>query len=377
MVHPADLCSTTPSKTIKDPLSGKVRPDYWIDEILWTNQITSLPYHIVGFATDKAKYIHSYEYQIRVGAKLSCEDLARRKEKNKEYENSLSKAFRGDRAVRRDGNPAAFAIRDVCRAIEPRLHDEHITTGNLSGKHSRQEHVLLRQAAQSLAGPRHLDAQCIYPDAGESGTKNKYEQAQYNQAQEFIDKVAAQLQHGELSRARRWAGKGMHQDSEAFDIFTALWWQIGNRSINRDAAWLAMKLLVRFPWLHANSAVRDASDSAGAPAHLAQLLGRHHASMKQEQQLSFYNRFQRLLSTPLQQTEHALMTLIPILRRGSGTAPVLNWGALIMDLGSWGAHRTQRRWAHDFLKYSQTRETDHVHRPAHTAKPQPQQSQPG
>lgn len=342
-----------------NPLQGNARPDRWVQEVLGATKSFNRRYRIVSLTTDQAKCIHAYEYRGHVSRDASLPDdyLEQREKKTRQYKTILSKAFRGDRAASKDSNPAAFAIRDVRRAIEPRLRDDHIVAGSWPEREYRRGRSLLRQAAQSLAGPRQLDVQSIYSDAGASGTRSEYERVRHDQAQEFIDRVAAQLQHGELSRARRWAGSGMHQDSEAFDIFTALWWQIGdshsrNRRINRDAAWLAVKLLARFPRLHANSAVRDADMAASAPIRLAQLLGRHHDYIGERQRSSFRNRFQRLLSTPFQQAEHALLPLVLTLSGGNNARAVIDWGALIQDLGAWGTPRTQRRWAHDFVNHS-------------------------
>lgn len=154
--------------------------------------------------------------------------------------------------------------------------------------------------------------------------------------QEFITRLA-QLGPAELALLRWHAGQSLMASTDAFDLFTGLWWPLREKSPRaprRRVAWLVAKLYAQRPL--------EASDD---PADtLARRLGRCSRGAAKAHR----ERFDALLNLPLAGLEPGLAWAIETV--GAMAAPRLNWAALTDDLSQWERLSVRRRWAEHFLE---------------------------
>lgn len=153
-------------------------------------------------------------------------------------------------------------------------------------------------------------------------------------AEQLIN-VLAQLKTGELGLFRAYAGQGLDESVEAFDMFAGLWWplrQTGKPVPRREVAWLITKLFASCPTAH--------SPGDG----LARQLRRCEPNDERERE-RFRLKFDKMLALPLDGIEPTLRWAIAIV--GSDSRK-LDWVQLVADLSRWEHETKRREWARQY-----------------------------
>jgi CRISPR type I-E-associated protein CasB/Cse2 len=151
----------------------------------------------------------------------------------------------------------------------------------------------------------------------------------------YIDTLA-RLKAGELGLLRTYAGRGLDEAVDAFDLFAGIWWplrQRNERAPRREVAWLVAKLYAFRPIPH------SPGDS------LARQLGRCQPNEEQAKE-RYQKRFDRMLVLPIVQIEPALQWAID---RIASTNLLVDWVRLTDDLSQWELETTRLKWAEKFL----------------------------
>ena len=166
---------------------------------------------------------------------------------------------------------------------------------------------------------------------------------QVNVTEQFI-KVLAQLKAGDLGILRTYAGQGLDESVNGFDLFTGLWWplrQKDQRAPRREVAWLIAKLYAFYP----------IEPSPGDT--LARQL-RHCQSNKDPARNRFRQTFDRMLMLPLDRIEPALQWALYLV---ASNGQKLDWVQLTDDLSIWDRGAEHRRekdvrqiWAEQYVK---------------------------
>lgn len=146
------------------------------------------------------------------------------------------------------------------------------------------------------------------------------------------------LKSGELSLLRRHADQGLDTTLHGFDLFTGLWWPLRQRdptTPRREVAWLIAKLYAAHP-------IPQSEDT------LAHQLRRCRRNSDRER---FEQRFDTLLSLPLDRIEPTLRWALGLLASGSLR---VNWVRLTDDLSIWERESTRLKWAEQYLDERRT-----------------------
>lgn len=157
--------------------------------------------------------------------------------------------------------------------------------------------------------------------------------------EQYIE-ILTRLKTGDLGLLRTYAGKGLDESVQGFDLFAGLWWPLQNKSQfapRREVAWLVAKLYAFSPIPH----------SAGDT--LARQLGLYQPSEERSRK-RFQKKFDELLLMPLGKIEPKLhWALDRIAAKGTH----LNWVRLTNDLSIWERESTRLKWAEEFLGYKE------------------------
>jgi CRISPR type I-E-associated protein CasB/Cse2 len=141
------------------------------------------------------------------------------------------------------------------------------------------------------------------------------------------------LKSGELGLLRKHAGQGLDETVDGLDLFTGLWWplrQKNERAPRREVAWLIAKLYAFCPVPHSDDT-------------LACQLRKCKPSREETR---FQQRFDRLLTSPLNQIEPALRWALNLL---ASRDLKVNWVKLTDDLSVWERESTRLKWAEQYL----------------------------
>jgi CRISPR type I-E-associated protein CasB/Cse2 len=155
----------------------------------------------------------------------------------------------------------------------------------------------------------------------------------------YVEKLG-QLKEGSLSLLRWEAGQGLDHSLTGSDLFTGLWWPLRQQSQfapRRRVAWLVAKL-------HAVVPLAQQEKNT-----LPLQLGRIYRGLDDKKKPSFQQRFDALLSLPLEQLEPALQWALREISAANGPAAGLDWVQLIDDLSRWERENTRLQWARVFL----------------------------
>jgi CRISPR type I-E-associated protein CasB/Cse2 len=155
--------------------------------------------------------------------------------------------------------------------------------------------------------------------------------------EQYIENLV-QMKPGELGLLRTHAGQGLDETVDGFDLFTGLWWPLRAKSEGaprREVAWLIAKLY----------AFRPLPFSPGET--LASQLARCRPNKEQEKE-RFTQRFDRMLTLPLEKIEPDLRWALDVL---ASKALKLDWVKLTNDLSIWKRESTRLQWAQQFLKF--------------------------
>lgn len=153
---------------------------------------------------------------------------------------------------------------------------------------------------------------------------------------QYID-VLTRLKPGDLGLLRTHAGQGLDESVDGFDLFAGLWWPLrakDEHTPRREVAWLIAKLY----------AFRRLEHSPGeAIARQLRLC----QPQKEQEKKRFQQRFDRMLTLPLDQIETALQwALDTIASNGRG----IDWVRLTDDLSWWEREATRMKWAEQYLE---------------------------
>ena len=152
--------------------------------------------------------------------------------------------------------------------------------------------------------------------------------------EEYI-RILAQLKSGELGLLRGHAGQGLEKTVDGFDLFTGLWWPLRQKNEHaprREVAWLIAKLY----------AFRPISQSEEPLS--CQL--RKCEPNKESDRDRFVQRFDRMLTLPLDKIEPALRWALDLL---ASRNLKVDWVKLTDDLSVWERESTRLRWAEQYL----------------------------
>lgn len=141
-----------------------------------------------------------------------------------------------------------------------------------------------------------------------------------------------ELKPGNLGLLRSYAGKGLDESVDGFDLFAGLWWplrQKNQRAPRREVAWLIAKLY----------AFRPLNHNTGST--LASQLGRCKSSKG-----DLTERFDKLLTLPISQIEPMLQWALNQIAKNTDT---LDWVKLTDDLSIWEREKTRLKWAEEYL----------------------------
>ena len=153
---------------------------------------------------------------------------------------------------------------------------------------------------------------------------------------EAFIKALGSLKNGDLGLLRTHAGQGLDESVDGFDLFAGLWWPLRQKNQwapRREVAWLIAKLYAFCPVEH----------SPGQT--FARQLG-FCLPDKPEYQKSYGERFDKLLSLPLDKIEPALQWA---LRELASNNKKVDWVKLTDDLSRWENETIRLRWAEEFL----------------------------
>lgn len=152
----------------------------------------------------------------------------------------------------------------------------------------------------------------------------------------YID-VLGKLKFGDLGLLRTYAGKGLDESVDGFDLFAGLWWplrQNNERAPRREVAWLIAKVFASRPIPHSPGETLAGRLGLCKPVNVM--------DMKRFQQ-----RFDRMLSLPLSRIEPELRWALDLVASKNYT---LDWVKLTDDLSFWERESKRLEWAKDFLK---------------------------
>jgi len=152
--------------------------------------------------------------------------------------------------------------------------------------------------------------------------------------EDYIAKLES-LKSGDLGLLRTHAGHGIDHSSQAFDLFSGLWWPLrekSQRAPRREVAWLVAKLYAYRPMQQADTTLAQKMATSQPRTSLT--------AMK-----SFRQRFDQLLMSPLSTIEEPLRWALDKLPVNS----TLNWVKLTDDLSIWERESTRLKWAQEFL----------------------------
>jgi CRISPR type I-E-associated protein CasB/Cse2 len=153
--------------------------------------------------------------------------------------------------------------------------------------------------------------------------------------EQYIDTLA-QLKTGDLGLLRRYAGQGLDETVDGFDLFAGLWWPLRAKSARaprRQVAWLIAKLYAFRPIAH--------SSGETLACQLRRCADTDHEKGR------FAQRFDRMLTLPLDKIEAALQWALDEL---ASKDLKLDWVKLTDDLSIWERESTRLKWAVQFLK---------------------------
>lgn len=148
--------------------------------------------------------------------------------------------------------------------------------------------------------------------------------------------VLTNLKTGERGLLRTQAGQGLDETVDGFDLFTGLWWPLRAKSAGaprREVAWLIAKLYAFRPIEH------SPNDTLARQLKLCQ-------PNKDPEKERFVQKFDRMLSLPLDETEPALRWALDLI---ASKGLKLDWVKLTDDLSIWEDESTRLKWAEDFL----------------------------
>jgi CRISPR type I-E-associated protein CasB/Cse2 len=164
--------------------------------------------------------------------------------------------------------------------------------------------------------------------------------------EKYIHRLDA-MKSGERGLLRTHAGQGLDESTEAFDLFTGLWWPLrkkNQRAPKREVAWLIAKLYAACPL----------DPRAGQENTIACQLRRCQPS-KEEAKKRFQDKFDRMLMLPLGEMEFALRWALDTVRSKYKDNATVDWVKLTDDLSIWDRESTRQRWAEEFLNHNEGR----------------------
>jgi hypothetical protein len=166
---------------------------------------------------------------------------------------------------------------------------------------------------------------------------------------------ARKLGPAERGRLRALAGRGLDESTDAFDLFTGLWWPLRQKSSatpRREVAWLITESYAAFP-------IRHAPCERGGPTVLAVIVGREERTLPSgSSRQRFRQRFERVICAPLAKLEPHLLWALGVVREAviAGRSIGIDWVQLTDDLSIWDRgeqHRLGRDirdiWAEQYL----------------------------
>jgi len=154
--------------------------------------------------------------------------------------------------------------------------------------------------------------------------------------EDFI-KTLGSLKEGDLGLLRTHAGQGLDESVNGFDLFTGLWWPLRQKNQTaprRSVAWLIAKLF----------AFRPIGQEDGLT--IARQL-RRCLPMKKEDKNRFRQKFDELLTLPLDNIEPALQWALQQI--ADSDCPKLDWAKLTNDLSIWERENKRLEWAKEFI----------------------------
>jgi CRISPR type I-E-associated protein CasB/Cse2 len=181
-----------------------------------------------------------------------------------------------------------------------------------------------------------------------------------NPTEEYVQRLK-HLKPGELALLRTHAGQGLDETVDGFDLFAGLWWPLrekNERAPRRQVAWLIAKLYAFRPIEH-------------SPGETLACQLRRCQPGDDRARTRFRQKFDEMLTLPLDQIEPALQWALDRLDFLDFSAMKLDWARLTDDLSIWERASTRRRWAEEFLK--PIKEDSDVDRDSHDSEPQPGQ----
>lgn len=143
------------------------------------------------------------------------------------------------------------------------------------------------------------------------------------------------LKPGELGLLRAHRDQRLDQSVAGFDLFAGIWWPLrskSQRTPRRSVAWLIAKVYACYP------ITLSRGDT------LARQLGRCSPPVGTERR-RFRNRFDRVLTTPLDRLEPELRWAVD---RIASDDLGLDWVQLTDDLSAWEQESIRVRWAKQF-----------------------------
>ena len=319
---------------------------------------------LVGFSTDKAKFSDTYSYSVKLPNTIKqAEDEAEdgeepqpegnkneslteikksRLKERRTFVNIIGYAYKDPKGNRSRGDQVATAIsRDVLSAID----GLEIATGTMpnlplsegyadwlrAGVNAATLHPLRKQECRNLLRISEK------PSNGKKNLKKC--------AKSFVKRFRS-LKDGEITKIRKWKNRSLHEETQAFEMFTSIWWQQGpqtRKTINRDVAWIMMKVMAQ----HSHS-VRAKKEERKDLATLLGIRAKELSKNAENQAMRFRKTFGELLEVHSDHIEPYLYECLSFLQIDQ--IDQISWPWLLTDVSSWNGKETREKWAQLFLR---------------------------
>jgi len=156
--------------------------------------------------------------------------------------------------------------------------------------------------------------------------------------EEYIERLKL-LKEGELGLLRTHAFQRLDESLQAFDLFTGMYWPLREKNQfapRREVAWLIAKLY----------AFRPLENSSGETISL-QL--RRCQPFEEKKQNRFREKFDELLTTPLDSIEMPLRWALNEISSHQNVTSKIDWVKLTDDLSRWESESKRLKWAKEYF----------------------------